>query len=277
MAPGPDDLSLERAAFDVQRDGFDLFRAACLMARIEGRAVDVQRCVETIERWAAEVRAPADSPVGSPVDLRVRLVHQLFRVQRLRGDLDLVDDPNAAFIDQVLETRRGLPITLSLIALAVAEAAGIPAFPVALPHYFVIGLGQHNSFVLVDPFAAGKLLKLEDVFAVGGVTTVETLAEAIGSSTPDRVLMRLLATLHGCFLRGGDRGALARVLSRMLIFDARNAGLWLQRAQLRLDDADFAGAQDDLSSARALTLDGDWQRVADDVDRRITALGKTLQ
>lgn len=270
---GQDDLSLERAAFDVHREGFDLFRASCLMARVEGGAVDVAGCVEAVERWAGAVRLPSDDAA----DLRVSLVHQLFRVARLRGERDQADEPAAIFVDRVIETRRGVPITLSLITLAVAEAAGVPAFPVALPQHFLVGLGRHDSFVLVDPFAGGRLLKLEDVFAVSGVTTVEGLAEAIGASTPERVLMRLLATLHGCYLRAGDRGPLARVLSRMLIFDPRNAGLWLQRAQLRFEEADFAGAQEDVNSARALALDGDWQRVADDVDRRIAALGRTPQ
>jgi regulator of sirC expression with transglutaminase-like and TPR domain len=123
----------------------------------------------------------------------------------------------------------------------VAEAAGVPAFPVALPQHFVVGLGHHDSFVLVDAFHGGRLLKLEDVFAISGVHNVEGLAEAIQSSTPERVLMRLLANLHACYLRRGEREPLTRVLSRMLIFDARNPGLWLQRAQLRLEDADFSG------------------------------------
>lgn len=273
MEPGPDDLSLERAAFDVKREGFDLFRAACLIARIEEASVNVQGCVELVERWADAVR-PAS---GNDSDARVRLVHHLFIDQRLRGGADLRDEPAALFIDRVLTSRRGMPIALSLITLAVAEAAGMPAFPVALPQHFVIGLGRHDSFVLVDPFAGGRLLKLEDVFAVSGVTTVEGLAEAIGASTPERVLMRMLANLHGCYLRRGDRAPLVRTLSRMLIFDPRNAGLWLQRAQLRLEDADFTGAQDDVASARQLPLEGDWLRVADDVARRIDALGKMPQ
>ncbi|MBI1948736.1 MAG: transglutaminase family protein [Deltaproteobacteria bacterium] len=273
MEPGSDDLALERVAFDVKREGFDLFRAACLVSRVADQTADVQSSVEVIERWADLVR-PAS---GNVSDARVRLVHHLFIDQRLRGDVTLQDEPTALFIDRVLESRRGLPIALSLITLAVAEAAGLPAFPVALPQHFLIGLGRHESFVLVDPFAGGRLLKLEDVFAISGVSTVEGLAEAIGASTPDRVLMRLLANLHACYLRRGDRGPLVRVLSRMLIFDARNAGLWLQRAQLRMEDADFTGAADDVQQARQLPLEGDWLRVADDVARRLDALAKTPQ
>lgn len=273
MEPGADDLSLERAAFDVQREGFDLFRAACLMPRVEGREVDVQSCVETVERWAANVRIIE----GDPADARVRLVHHLFLDQRLRGDPQASEDPAASFIDHALQTRRGLPITLSLIALAVADAAGVPAFPVALPKHFVVGLGQHDSFVLVDAFGGGRLLRLEDVYAISGIANVEGLAESIGTSTPERVLMRLLANLHTCYLRRGERAPLQRVLSRMLIFDARNAGLWLQRAQLRLDDADFQGASEDVHQARRLDPEEQWLRVADDVERRIDELGNTLQ
>jgi len=86
------------------------------------------------------------------------------------------------------------------------------------------------------------------------------------------------STFNSCSVSGVKASVSAlRVLSRMLIFDPRNAGLWLQRAQLRLEDADFAGAQEDVESARQLPLEGDWLRVADDVARRIDVLGKTPQ
>ncbi len=272
-----DDLSLERAAFDVTREGFDLFRAACLMGRVEGRAVDVQSCVEVVERWAGNIRVAS----GDVDDTRARLLHHLFLDLRLGGEPapadDPADDPAASFIDRALETRRGSPMALSLITLAVAEAAGLPAFPVVLPDHVVTGVGRRESFLLIDAGAGGRLLSLDDVFAHTGIRTVEGLAEAITASTPERVLMRMLAGLHGCYLRRAERGPLVRVLSRMLIFDPRNVGLWLQRAQVRLEDADFAGAASDLESARQLPLVDDWLRVADDLARRIEQLGSMPQ
>lgn len=268
-----DDLSIERAAFDVKREGFELFRAACLMGRVEGRAVDVQGCVETIEEWAANIRTAA----GDVDDTRARLLHHLFHDLRLRGDAAFADEPAATFVDQALEARRGSPIALSLITLAVAEAAGLPAFPVMLPDHVVTGLGRHDSFLLVDAFAGGRLLTLDDVYRHSDITNGEGLAEAIAASTAERVLMRMLASLHACYLRRRERGTLVRVLSRMLIFDPRNVGLWLQRAQVRLEDADFAGAADDLHSARQLPLVDEWLRVADDLARRIEQLGTTMQ
>lgn len=268
-----EDLSLERAAFDVHREGFDLFRAACLLPRVEGREVDVQAGVEVVERWAANVRVEP----GHPDDPRVRLIHHLFVDQGLRGDADNAHDPDGCFVDVVLARRRGHGLPLALITLAVADAAGVPAFPVMLPHHALVGLGAHEAFVLIDPSAGGRLLKLEDVYALGGVSSVEDLAEAIAASSPDRLLMRLLAVLHGCYLRSGERDPLVRVLSRMLLFDERNPGLWLQRAQLRLEEADFPGARADLSRARTLPLDEDWLRVAEDVERRLQALGTMMQ
>ncbi len=273
MTDDADDLSLERAAFDVTRDGFDLFRAACLLGRVEGRAVDVQGCVETIERWTAGVRG---SP-GNPDHAWARLLQLLSGDLHLTGDAALVDDPQADFIDRVLETRRGSPLALSVVTQAVAEAIGMAAFVVVLPDHVVTGIGRRDSFFLLDTHAGCRVLSQQDVLARAGVATVEGLAEAINASTPERVLMRLLANLHRSYLRRSERGPLVRVLARMLIFDPRNVGLWLQRAQLRLEDADFAGAVADLTRAQQLPLDDDWQRVADDLARRIDAVTSTVQ
>jgi regulator of sirC expression with transglutaminase-like and TPR domain len=262
-----DDLTLERAAFDVEREGFDLFRAACLMPRVAGRSVDVQACVEQVEAWGALARAAFTSEDED--HKRAQLCRVLFREMGLRGDEDETDAPENSFIVDVLARRRGLPITLSLITLAVADAAGVPAFGVGLPRHFVVALGAPKSFVLIDAFAAGKPMTPEDIAQKSGVKDVEVLAEAIAGTTPRAILMRMLANLHTSYLRRRMPAQLARVLSRMLIFDDKNAALLLQRAQLRLDNADFDGARQDLIDARALPLDDDRERVADDVERRL--------
>jgi regulator of sirC expression with transglutaminase-like and TPR domain len=262
-----DDLTLERAAFDVEREGFDLFRAACLLPRIAGHTVDVQACVEQVEAWGALVRASFQS--SDEDHRRSRLCDVVFRELGFVGDDEETDAPENSFLPDVLRRRRGLPITLSLVTLAVADAAGVRAFGVGLPRHFAVALGAPNSFVLLDVFAGGKPMTPQDIAEKTGVRDVEVLAEAIASTTPRAILMRMLANLHTSYLRRRMPVQLARVISRMLIFDRKNAGLLLQRAQLRLENADFGGAREDLVAARGLPLDDDRERVADDVERRL--------
>jgi regulator of sirC expression with transglutaminase-like and TPR domain len=264
-----DELALERVAFDVEREGFDLFRAACLLPRIEGRSVDVQACVEHVEALGA--RAKAASGASADEDTRrQRLLALLFDELGFAGDEDDTDAPRNSFVPEVLRRRMGLPITLSLIVCAVADAAGVAAFGVGLPRRFVVALGTRRSFVLVDPFRRGATLSPEDIRAITGAPHDEAIVEAVTSTTPRAILTRMLVNLHGSYLRRRDADALVAVLSRMAILEPRNAALFLQRGQVRLEQADFAGALADLAAARRLgSLDPDQTRAAAELERRL--------
>jgi regulator of sirC expression with transglutaminase-like and TPR domain len=274
-----DDLSLERAAFDVERDGFDLFRAACLMPRIEDRDPRVQECVEQVEAWGRTLRRRiSDRRVASAGegasddggdDARRAVVDLLFFELGFHGRSDDYDAPEHSFMADVLETKRGLPIALSLLTVAVAEAAGVRAFGVALPRHYVVGLGDQSGFVLIDPFHHGRVLAPADVHKLTGVSGLDVIGHAVSQTTPRATLMRMLANLHGSYLRRGERAPLVRVLSRMLLFEPRHPALLVQRAQVRAELLELDGALQDAETALGLQPDDDVRRAAEDMKRRI--------
>jgi regulator of sirC expression with transglutaminase-like and TPR domain len=77
------------------------------------------------------------------------------------GDRRRYDHPNNSMLDVVLERRRGLPIALSVVYLAVARRAGIPLRGVGLPGHFVVGEFGAGAPVLLDPFEGGVPMPIE--------------------------------------------------------------------------------------------------------------------
>ena len=261
-----EDLSLERVAFDTEREGFDLFRAACLLPRIEGREPDVRHCVEQVEAMgrALKQRLPRDE------DGHAReLVAHLFGELGFDGDRSEYDAPSNSFLVDVIERRRGLPVALSLLTVAVAEAAGMRAFGVALPRHFIVGVSGARGFSLIDPFNKGRTLDADDIEGLTGVGGLDVVGHAVAQTSPRAILMRMLANLHGSYLRRGDREPLVRVLSRMLLFEPRHPALLVQRAQVRVEVGEFAEARLDIQTALGLSPDVDVKRAAEEMLRRL--------
>jgi regulator of sirC expression with transglutaminase-like and TPR domain len=266
-----DDLRLERAAFDIDRDGFDLFRAACLLPRIEDRDPRVQECVEQVEQWGRILRRRVAGvfPEADDDEKRRLVVELLFDELGFCGDSEEYDAPERSFVTDVIETRRGLPIALSLLTVAVAEAGGVRAFGVALPRHYVVGLGDQNGFVLIDPFHKGRVLAPADVQKLTGLSGLDVIGHAVAQTSPRSTLMRMLANLHGSYLRRAEREPLVRVLSRMLLFEPRHPALLVQRSQVRAELLELDGALVDAEAALGLSPDDDVRRAAEEMKRRI--------
>ncbi len=123
----------------------------------------------------------------------------------LIGDTDAYDDPQNSFLDLVLERRLGLPITLSVVYVAVAHRAGIPLAGFGLPGHFVAGHVGVAPPLLIDPFAGG--------------TRVPT---PTGSRpwTAHATAMRILNNLVGSYRRRGDVGGAIRAAELRLALPA---------------------------------------------------------
>jgi regulator of sirC expression with transglutaminase-like and TPR domain len=78
----------------------------------------------------------------------------------LAGDRDDYDNPDNSMLDLVLERRRGLPITLSVVYVAAARRAGIPLSGVGLPGHFVVAHFGASPPLVLDPFGGGTRVEV---------------------------------------------------------------------------------------------------------------------
>lgn len=86
------------------------------------------------------------------------LVRHLTEELNLRGDDDCLSDPEASYVNRVLETGRGIPISLSLVYLNVANELGIPLEPIAAPQHFLTRLPTDSGNLYVDAFNHGRIM-----------------------------------------------------------------------------------------------------------------------
>lgn len=260
--PHDEDLTEERAAFNFDDDDFDLFRAACLLCRIGGREPDFAALDAEVDRLAILVEEAAHHEPIWPGPLAA-LTSCLFEGAGYAGDAESYDDPDNSFLDAVLERRRGLPITLSVLTCEIARRAGLEAYGIAFPGHFLVGVqdaptGGVAELVVIDPFHKGAVLTpdaLERQLSRLGGRPVELLPEHLMPASPRSILLRMLVNLRGSYARRNDAVGMFRVLSRVLLLAPRNPEALAERALVRRDLLDLDGAREDAEAALSAVPD----------------------
>ncbi len=86
----------------------------------------------------------------------------LFHRRGFQGNRTAYSDPRNSFLNEVIDRGLGIPITLSIVYLAVAEHLGIPAYGIGLPGHFIVGIRTEGADRWLDPFHEGRWLNLSD-------------------------------------------------------------------------------------------------------------------
>ena len=143
-------LQVESPEEDLAMD-----RAALYLAGEEYPDLDVDAHLGSLDSFAEEVNA-ALSGQPDPAEQGLELGRYLFQVRGFRGNSDDYYSPDNSFLNRVLETKAGIPITLSLLFLEVARRIGLRCRGVGLPGHFLVGLEGQDLYL--DPFNSGQLL-----------------------------------------------------------------------------------------------------------------------
>jgi regulator of sirC expression with transglutaminase-like and TPR domain len=191
-----------------------LAEAALWIAAEEYPALDVELYLDRLD----EIAEAARSRIAAAVDPIRAFNDYLFGELGFSGNSESYDDPRNSFLNEVLDRRRGIPITLSLIYTEVAGRLGLPVVGVGFPGHFLVKWTVDPE-VIVDPFF-GKIVSLPDCeerlrssFGPEARLSPEMLAPA----TPREILVRMLRNLKHNYLGRGDLeralGAVDRILA----------------------------------------------------------------
>jgi regulator of sirC expression with transglutaminase-like and TPR domain len=194
----------------------DLAELALLVARDEYPGLDVEAYLSELDGMAHEARPHLR---GSSLAARVRgLCRYLFHDMGFRGNQQEYYDARNSYLNDVLDRRTGIPITLSAVAIAVGRRAGMEIVGVGLPGHFVVKAVEDSEEVLFDPFHGGRVLTPEKcqrlVEQVTGMP-YEVNSEALRPVPLDAIVLRMLNNLKGVYLRTGDYARAARVIERL--------------------------------------------------------------
>ncbi|HZL44710.1 MAG TPA: transglutaminase-like domain-containing protein [Opitutaceae bacterium] len=144
---------------------YELETGSLLLSRIHAPELDVGACCATFDEIAARCRELMVEPSSARDKCRV-LNRVLFHEYGFGGNVEHYADPLNSFIDEVLARRKGLPITLSIIYVLVAQRVGLTLEPVGLPGHFVVGSFLEATPFFIDPFEQGAFRTPAELFAV---------------------------------------------------------------------------------------------------------------
>jgi regulator of sirC expression with transglutaminase-like and TPR domain len=151
---------------------------------------------EEVGRFVARARTERES-----LEL---LARHLAEECGLSGDDRCYDDPEASFLDRVVQTGRGLPLTLSLVYMAVARGAGLELQGVSSPRHFVTRYDSVDGPLFLDAFSGGRLLAAPECLAWFAQLThlpAERIRPALKAVGPRTIVIRMLDNLKSYFAR----------------------------------------------------------------------------
>ena len=263
------------AALVQSDDGFPLLEATACVAMDEYPDLDVQTLLGDVDQLLARLRRrlPADA---APLQ-RLRLLNQFFfQDMGFGGNVNHYYDPDNSYLNVVLKTRRGIPISLAVLWLELAQGLGLQAKGVNFPGHFMVKVNLPQGQVMIDPFTGQSLSRddlterLEPFKRRNGL--VDDFDVPVGlylqSAPPRDILARVLRNLKEIHRTQEDWHRLVQVLHRLVIVlpndltERRDRGLaWaeLGHADRALPDLEAYLAQAD----DPLDVDAIAQRVSE--------------
>jgi regulator of sirC expression with transglutaminase-like and TPR domain len=233
----PRDPALDAFAAEIGRPAapFDLARAALAMGLFEYPDLDIGACLGQIDQLA-ELSEPVAWSAESPP---LALARHLFQRLGFAGNQQAYHDPRNSFLNQVLERRLGIPITLSVLYLEVARRLGIDAQGVGLPGHFivrasVVGDAGESDGLYLDPFHGGLPLSEDDCRErVRAISDGKLPFDSAYLQPVDGryILLRMLNNLKNAYASQRDLARALRVVERLLVLkpgdadELRNLGL----------------------------------------------------
>ena len=217
----------------------DLARAALLVAAESDPRVDIDGQLHTLDSWAAELRSRL-SPDWNNLQKLARLRSFVFEELGFEGDHKDYFSPSNSLLHEVIERRKGVPLTLSIIFMELGWRIGIPFEGVGFPGHFLIRLTGEPRDLVLDPFNHARTMHEEDCRQLLNEVTggrLEFDGRLLASVTKHDMITRLLLNLKGAYLRAEqDEAALAAVERLLLLHpddldEVRDRGLLLFRLQ----------------------------------------------
>lgn len=239
-------------------EDIDLAGAALALARIDYPELDSSGYLRQLNGLAARVRRSLSRNPSARESI-VAINRVLFEEEGFRGNRDHYYDPRNSFLNEVLDRKLGIPITLSLIFMEVARRVGFPVTGTAMPGHFL--LKHYDALcgeMVIDAFNRGCVLTIADCRSrlkqIYG-TEVEFQPEFLRPVTHREMLTRMLNNLRQIYFSERDSHKGLVVLDLLLAIPPTSAEMLRERALVRLNLDQYVGAAQDLANYLKLAPD----------------------
>ena len=231
-----------------REDGrIDLARGCLMIAQDAYPQLDVERYLGEIERMALRLRGRLPQDLGG--EERVVALNQfLFEDLGYWGNTGDYYDPRNSYLNEVIDRKTGIPLTLSILYMEVGRRIGLPLQGVSFPGHFLVRLRLRGGMLVLDPFAGGApqseselRQRLQRVIPEGVADNVPVaelpLDQFLEPASNRQILARMLRNLKGIYREADKPESMLDVLNRMLVVspeasaELRDRGIVYQRLE----------------------------------------------
>ena len=205
----------------------DLARACLMIAQDAYPALDVERYLGEIESMALRLRARLKD--GGGVEQRVIALNE-FHYDELGywGNTEDYYDPRNSYLNEVIDRKTGIPITLAVLYMALGRRIGLPLQGVSFPGHFLVRVRVRGGVLILDPFTGGApqsedelRARLQRVIPEGAAADVSVaelpLEQFLEPASNRQIVARVLRNLKGIYRETDKPERLLEVLNRIMV------------------------------------------------------------
>jgi serine protease Do len=227
----------------------DLLLCALLIARIDNPDVDPPIYIARLDQLADEIRSklPADA---SPAARLAELDRLLFQELGVRGSRQEYESPSNSYLNEVIDDREGIPISLSVLYMELARRLSLNVVGVGLPGHFVVRYEPDGNELpqTIDVFERGKRLSEDDIRAILAAARFPDEPRFREAASTERIIERMLMNLLGIAESRRDDDQVHSLLETLTSIFSDNVEYRAKRLEMRartgrlqmaIDDADW--------------------------------------
>jgi regulator of sirC expression with transglutaminase-like and TPR domain len=228
-------------------DCINLAEAALVIAAEEYPELDVDGYLVRIDVMAASLRKRLRQDITTTETI-IALNHYIFEELGFAGNADEYYDPRNSFLNQVIDRRLGIPITLSVVYIEIGRRVGLSLHGVSYPGNFLVKCVVRDGAIILDPYAGGASLSVEELqqrlqtLHDGVNATPAAITGMLSAAEGKEILARVLRNLKGIYLQQKDFLKALSATERIIALSPAAAEEYRDRGRIYLELECFRAA-----------------------------------
>lgn len=258
----PSNLVLWDALGNTPDDRIDLLATAMLVARDEYPTLDLSHYQAMLDAHASAISARLPEKADAQQRL-LALSRYLFDEMGFAGNHDAFYDPRNSYINEVLDRRLGIPLSLALIQMDLARRLGVPLEGVSFPGHFLVRLQVEGGLLVLDPYHRGRSIDVDELRQRALPHTNDAdiddqqLFLMLAPASHRAIVMRMLRNLKNIYQEQDSPEKALRCADRLTRLAPQHAEARRDRGVLYHQLGHFAAAREDLARYLAMAPQAD--------------------
>ena len=239
----------------LKDENIDVIKTALILGALDQPSIDLNPYYSHVSNLSkAASKGKGIDELYSQIDFINQL---MFKENGYKGDTEDYENPENANLINVINKRSGLPITIGILYIYAARAAGYDIRGLAFPGHFLVRLSYENERAIIDPFNLGMPLKpeqLRDMLKQFVGVEAKLVPKYYAAVSNRDMLLRLQNNIKGRALRQNNAARAIEILERIILFAPNVATVWKELGMISIHSGNLNRAINSLEKFRDLAL-----------------------